>query len=88
MPESLIGKVARYDSSGVAVLKLDQPLYADDWIHIVGHTTNLEQLVEDLRIDNRDVLVADPGNEVTVKVSSRVSVGDEVYRETYIDEEN
>ena len=87
MLETLVGKVTRYDASGVAVLKLDRPLYVDDWIHIRGHRTDLEQLVEALRMDDRGVPAAYPGKEVEIRVSSAVSAGDKVFRETYCDED-
>ncbi len=82
MPEVLIGKVTHYfGRAGVAGLGLEAPLSKGDRIHIQGHTTELSMQVESMEIDHQQIDQAQPGDDVAIKVSDRVRVGDSVYRE-------
>jgi putative protease len=78
-----LGKVTQYYSRlGVVVLKLQGPLGRGDRIHIAGRTTDLEELVESMEIDHRQVSSARPGDDVAVRVAKKVRQGDMVYLHT------
>ena len=82
MPELLIGKVTHYYSRiGVAALSLEAPLHTGDRLHILGRTTDLEQTVESMEIEHRQVESASAGDDVAISVAARVREGDQVYRE-------
>ena len=81
MSEEKVGEVTHYFSNiSVAVLDLSKPLRVGDSISIVGETTDLQQTVTSMQVDHEDVEEAQPGQEVAVKVDSRVRPGDVVYR--------
>ena len=83
MPELLIGKITHYYSKiGVATLSLEASLSTGDRIHVVGHTTDLEQTVESMQVEHRNVDAAGPGDDVAISVTDRVRDGDEVYHVT------
>ena len=79
MPGSLVGKVTRYYSRiGVAAITLEAPLSIGDSIHLLGHTTDFDQTVESMELDNRQVIASDAGDEIAIKVPQKVRVGDNV----------
>jgi len=81
MPEELIGNVSDFFSRPVvAGIELTAPLKLGDKIHIKGHTTDMELVVDSMQIDNVDVKEAKAGDAVGVKVSERVRRGDIVYK--------
>ena len=87
MPEQLIGRVSHYYSKlGVAGLTLTEPLHKGDRIHIVGHSygttspTDVEQTVDSMEIEHRQVDDAGPEDAVAVEVSEKVREGDDVFR--------
>lgn len=83
MAEKLIGKVTHwFGKIGVAALELTDKLAVGDRIHILGHTTDLEQEVTSMQIMHQDVAQAGPGDEVAIKVQNHVRVGDNVYKVT------
>lgn len=83
MPEIEIGKVSDFFARPVvAGIELTAPLKAGDKIHIVGHTTDIEMVVESMQVDNVNVEEAKAGVAVGVKVSDRVRRGDTVYKVT------
>lgn len=83
MPETLIGKVTHYFGRiGVAVVKLTAPLSQGETVHFRGSSTDFTQLVESMQIEHQPVREARPGEEVAIKVASRVREGDEVYKIT------
>ena len=76
-----IGKVTHYFSRmRVAVLELSGDLKVGDSIHILGHTTDFEQVVLSMEIDHKSVQAVGPGYEVALKVINKVRRGDTVYR--------
>ena len=76
-----IGKVTHYFSRmRVAVLELSGDLKVGDSIHILGHTTDFEQVVLSMEIDHKSVQAVGPGDEVALKVINKVRRGDTVYR--------
>ena len=83
MPEELIGEVSHwFDNINVAGIKLSGDLAVGDHVHIVGHTTDLEQEITSMQLDNEDVSEAGAGDEIGVKLTSRARPGDSVYKAT------
>jgi putative protease len=81
MPEVEIGKVSDFFARPVvAGIQLSAPLKLGDKIHIKGHTTDIELIVESMQINNVDVKQAKAGDAIGVKVSDRVRRGDIVYK--------
>ncbi len=83
MPEEIIGKVSDFFAHPVvAGIELTASLKAGDKIHIKGHTTDLEMVIDSMQIDNVNVSQAKAGDSIGVKVDERVRRGDAVYKVT------
>jgi selenocysteine-specific translation elongation factor len=83
MPEEEIGRVSDFFAHPVvAGIELNGTLKVGDKIHIKGHTTDMELIVDSMQIDNVNVQEARAGDSVGIKVSERVRRGDTVYRFT------
>ena len=83
MPEVEIGKVTDFFAHPVvAGITLSDSLKKGDKIHIKGHTTDMELVVESMQINNVDVNEAKAGDNVGAKVTDRVRRGDTVYKVT------
>ncbi len=83
MPEKLIGEVSHwFGNINVAGIKLSGDLAVGERIHVVGHTTDLEQEVTSMQLDNEDVSEAGAGDEIGIKLTSRARPGDSVYKAT------
>ena len=83
MPEQIIGTVSDFFARPVvAAIELTAPLKLGDKIHIKGHTTDLELIVDSMQINNVDVKEAKAGDSVGVKVSERVRKSNAVYKVT------
>ena len=83
MPEEKIGTVSDFFARPVVVaIELTAALEVGDKIHIKGHTTDLELIVDSMQINNVDVKEAKAGDSVGVKVSERVRKRDTVYKVT------
>ena len=82
MPSAVLaGNVTHYfNHSGVAVVDLSAPVHKSDNVHFVGHTTDFGQVIGSMEIDHRSVTDAFPGDDLAVKVESRVRAGDRMYR--------
>ncbi len=80
MTEKEIGKVFLYFSKvGVAAIKLTGNLNIGDKIHIKGHTTDFEQQVDSMQIDNKPIKVAKSGDDIGIKVPDKVRPNDTVF---------
>lgn len=80
MSEVLVGRVTHYYSKlSVAALDINAPLHKGDQIHIRGHTTDLEETIESMEIDHQPVDLAQPGDDVAIKVPAKVREGDKIY---------
>jgi len=83
MPEIEIGTVNDFFAHPVvAGVVLSAALKKGDKIHIKGHTTDMELIVESMQINNVDVNEAKAGDNVGIKVTDRVRRGDRVYKVT------
>jgi selenocysteine-specific translation elongation factor len=83
MPEKEIGKVSDFFARPVvAGIEMSGSLKLGDKIHIKGHTTDLEFVVDSMQINNANVTEAKAGDSVGIKVNERVRRGDTVYKVT------
>ncbi len=83
MAEKMIGTVSDFFARPVvAAIELTAALEVGDKIHIKGHTTDLELIVDSMQINNVDVKEAKAGDSIGVKVSERVRKRDTVYKVT------
>jgi putative protease len=83
MPEKEIGKVSDFFARPVvAGIEMSGNLKIGDKIHIKGHTTDMEMLVDSMQINNANVSEAKRGDSVGIKVDDRVRRGDTVYKVT------
>jgi len=64
----------------VAGIELTANLKVGDKVHIKGHTTDLELVVESMQIQNVNVTEGKSGDAVGIKVPDRVRRGDKVYK--------
>jgi selenocysteine-specific translation elongation factor len=81
MAEVEIGRVDKFFARPVvAGVNLTDSVEVGDRIHIKGHTTDLEFVVESMQIDNVDVSGGKTGDDVGIKVPDRVRPGDVVYK--------
>jgi len=81
--EEEIGRVSDFFAQPVvAGIDLTAALKVGDKVHITGHTTDLELIVQSMQIDNADVQEAKAGDSIGVKVPDRVRRGDHVYKVT------
>ncbi len=76
-----VGRVSHYFSRiNVAVIELKAPLAVGDRVLIKGLTTDLEQVVESMQIEHKDVQKAKAGQSIGLKVNDRVRENDTVYK--------
>lgn len=81
MPEEIIGQISDFFSRPVvAGIEMTGTIKVGDKIHIKGHTTDLELVVDSMQIDNVNVSEAKAGDSVGIKVPDRVRGGDTVYK--------
>ncbi len=81
MPEEVIGEISDFFARPVvAGIELIATLKLGDKIHIKGHTTDIEFIVDSMQINNVDVNQAKAGDAVGIKVSDRARRGDTVYK--------
>jgi len=81
-PDQAIGTVTHYFSHlSVAAVSLTDSLHVGDRIHIVGHTTDVEQTVESMEVDHQRVEIAGPGDDVALAVADHVRDHDRVFHE-------
>jgi translation initiation factor IF-2 len=80
MAEKEVGMVDDFFAHPVvAGVKLNGTLKVGDKIHIKGHTTDIEMVLDSMQIDNVNVDKAGKGKSVGIKVPERVRPGDMVY---------
>jgi len=80
MAEKEVGRVSDFFARPVvAGVELTGTLKVGDNIHIKGHTTDVEMVLESMQIDNVNVEEAKKGKSVGIKVPERVRPGDVIY---------
>ena len=78
--ETEVGRVSDYFAKvGVAGIDVTKKIKVGDRIHIKGHTTDLEQVVDSIQIEHETVPEAGPGSKIGIKVGERCRHGDHVY---------
>ena len=83
MAEQEVGKVTAFFARPVvAGIDLTELLKVGDKIHIKGHTTDVEVVVDSMQIHNVNVQEAKSGDSIGIKVPDRVRPGDHVYKVT------
>ena len=83
MPEEVVGHVSDFFAHPVvAGVDMTGTMKSGDKIHILGHTTDIELVVDSMQINNVNVTEAKPGDQVGIKVPDRVRRGDTVYKVT------
>jgi selenocysteine-specific translation elongation factor len=83
MAEEVVGKVTDFFAHPVvAGIELMTTLKLGDKVHIKGHTTDIEMIVDSMQINNVDVKEAKAGDSVGIKVTERVRREDIVYKVT------
>ena len=84
MAEKRIGEVLKFFSKpSVAAVKITQgELRIGDTIRIMGHTTDLTEVVGSIEVDNSKVERASAGDFVGIKISDRARAGDDVFKVT------
>jgi len=82
MPEQKVGEVMKFFSKpGVAAIKLTEGmLKVGDRIKFKGHTTDFEDRIQSLQIENQVVEKAEAGQLIGIKVKDRVREKDVVYK--------
>ncbi|HIE51219.1 MAG TPA: translation elongation factor-like protein [Armatimonadetes bacterium] len=84
MAEVEVGKVVHFfprpSAAGIEITA--GTLKIGDTIHIKGHTTDFEQVIESMQIQNQPITEAKVGDLVGIKVRERVRAGDTVYKVT------
>lgn len=78
--EKPIGKVTHYfNHLSVGIVKLKSPLKKGAKIKIKGHTTDIEQTVEEMQFNHKDIEEGKKGQDVGIKVADHVREGDEIF---------
>jgi putative protease len=82
MSEEKIGEVVKFFAKpSVAAVKITQgELKVGDTIKFTGHTTDFEDSIQSMEINNASVEKAVAGDYIGIKVADRVRPGDEVFK--------
>ncbi|MDD5475129.1 MAG: EF-Tu/IF-2/RF-3 family GTPase [Syntrophales bacterium] len=82
MAEERVGEVVKFFSKpSVAAVKITEgSLAVGDRIRFTGHTTDFEDTVASMEVNNEKVEEAKAGDYIGIRVSDRVRPGDEVFK--------
>jgi putative protease len=82
MEEEVVGKVKKFFAKpSVAAIEITAGvLRIGDKLRFRGHTTDFEETITSMQVDNQPVEEAKTGDLIGVKVSARVRENDMVYR--------
>ncbi len=80
-PYEKVGRITHfYSKANVAIIELSAPLNKGDKIVIRGSTTNIEQTVDSMEIEHKQIANGKAGQDVGMKVAGRVRENDIVYK--------
>ena len=82
MAEQKVGEVMKFFSKvGVAAIKITEgTVQVGDRIKIKGHSTDFEDQIQSMQIENTSVQKAEAGQMIGIKVKDRVREKDIVYK--------
>jgi translation elongation factor EF-1alpha len=82
MEEEKVGKVEKFFAKpSVAAIEVTAGvLKIGDKLHFKGHTTDFEETITSMQVENQPVEEAKPGDLIGVKVKGRVRENDTVFR--------
>lgn len=81
--EKLIGKITHYYGNiDVGIIELSDDLKVGEKIHLNGHGTDFEQVVDSMQIEHQNIQNAKNGDVVGLKVAQKVKEGDQVFKVT------
>ena len=82
MEEKKLGEVIKYFGKiGVAAIRISEgSLKVGDKIRVVGHTTDVTEIVDSIQIENKSVQEAGPGADIGIKIKDKVREHDTVYK--------
>ncbi len=81
MTETAVGSVTHwFGKIGVAGIELTGALNVGDTIHVKGHTTDIEMVLESMQAEHEAVETAGAGDDIGIKLTDRAREGDVVYR--------
>ena len=79
--ETEIGSVMTYyNNIGVAAIDLTGNVKVGDTIIIRGYTTDVEHVIDNMEIDHKSVQEAKSGDQIGIKVASKLRKKDRVYK--------
>lgn len=80
--EQKIGKVTHFfDKLGVAAIEIeDGCVHKGDHLHIVGHTTDTEVVVDSIEVEHHQIEEACQGQNIGIRVNEHVREHDDVYK--------
>jgi len=83
MAEEKVGVVNDYFAKvNVAGIDMTGNLKVGDTIHVKGHTTDFEQVVDSIQVEHEQVTEAKAGDAIGIKVTERCRGGDTDFRVT------
>ena len=82
MGEDKVGEVVKFFSKpSVAAVKITAgELRIGDRVKFTGHTTDFEDTINSMEIDNSQIEKATAGDYIGIKISDRVRPGDEMFK--------
>jgi translation elongation factor EF-Tu-like GTPase len=81
VPYTKVGLIEHfYSKASVAIVELSAPLKQGDKIVIRGSTTKVEQTVDSMEVEHKQVPLAQAGQRVGLKVADKVRENDLVYK--------
>jgi hypothetical protein len=79
--EQEVGVVTHYwGHIEVAGVHLTGPLDVGDRIHVLGHTSDFDQVVESMQFDHREIVHADADSDVAIKVVEHAREHDKIFK--------
>ncbi len=81
MEEEKVGRVEKFFAKpGVAAVEVTGVLRIGDKVHFKGHTTDFEDTIASMEMDNQPIEEAKSGDVIGIKVKDRVREHDTVYK--------